>query len=153
MMHAREFEAVLEVLPKLSRGQLDRLAQEIKASMQFAEPGRENDELLTYICSYCRRHHFDYRGPEKMRGSRYYKLFMEKHETVAKYLRSFCKRRLEREAICHLVFDEMRMNKIAPMNCVGLMSVVHLIPGQLESMFPGYADTGLLPLIAKRLAA
>lgn len=154
MANAREFEAVLDVIPKLSKPQLDRLTKEIKASMGLAGSGEvANDELLSHICSYCKRNHFDYRSPDKMRKSRYYAKFMEKHETVLKYLRSFCRMKLERQTMCYLVFDEMRRDKIVPMNCVGLMSVVHLIPGQLENMFPGYAETGLLPLLAKRLAA
>lgn len=152
MVQTKEFEAVLAMIPSLSTTQLDRLAQEVQASRQFAQVGVVNDELLTYICSFCKKHHLDYRTPIAMRKSRHYNAFVRKHTDVLSSLSRFFRSRLEREAICHLVFSEIRREGIVPMNCVGLMAVIHLLPSHIDKMFPGYEEMGLLPLIARRLA-
>lgn len=156
MVQAREFEAILATVPDMSAAQLDRLTQEINASRQFTQSeqsGTTNDELLTYICSYCKKNHLDYRTPVAMRKSRHYRSFMQKHDYVFEYLSSFCKSKLEREALCHLVFSEMRKGPSIPLNCIGLMAVIHLLPSHIDKMFPGYDEMGLLPLIARRLTS
>lgn len=153
MIRVKEFDDILGSVLNMSLEQLNRLSRAIDASKQFAAVEPASDELLLYICSYCKKHRLDFRPPADLRKSKHYRLFMEKHADQLTYLSSFCKTKLEREAVCHLIFDDLRASKAIPMNCVGLMHAIHLIPGTIENMFPGYDDMGLLPLIARRLAA
>jgi hypothetical protein len=148
------FGDIIAAIPSLTQSQLERVIKEASAARQFANPGSAlgNDELLVFICSYCRSHNLDFRSPEMMRRSRHHSLFMEKHDDVVKWLSTFCKTRTERQAICFLTFDQMKLDGATRMNCAGLMGSVHLIPSVFARLFPGYDEMGLLPLIAQRLS-
>lgn len=147
------FNDIIASIPSLTQQQLDRVITEAKAAKGSGlAAAQANDELLFFICAYCRANNLDFRSVEMMRRSTRYPLFMKKHDDVLAWLSTFCETRTERQAICFLAFDKMKLSKLVPMGCAGLMGAVHTIPSVVADLFPGYGDMGLLPLIAQRLA-
>ena len=151
---------------KLTPTELERLTQEIKAfrgsglAHGNTRPGSHgrgatvlSDEhvMLDMICGYCRRNALDFRPPERLRASPLFKQFEEKTPAVMRYMRSFCRTKLQMNTVLYMVFDEMRSFSDGILNATTIMAKIHMVPAVLDRMFPGYVQSGLMPVVASQV--
>ena len=162
------FEMVRALIPKLSAGERAAVMQALKASMQFDGPSTGHDVvaeggdaqqvssdvsfLLTTICDYCRGKGLDHTGPVQLQSSSHYKPFEPKGMDYVRWLRghSINGRHVQRQ-MTKIALDQLHnVGKPAnvPMTSAFCMGNVDRFPAMIDTAFPGYAEAGLLSLVA-----
>lgn len=155
-------QQICDLLPQLTADERMEVAARLrvyhvlgaKAGNVNTAPREQSDSefMLQLIVEFCRAWQLDYASAKQLRRSSHIASFNEKLPPVMEFFRNNGGNRTQRHALIWIALNQLRTTgRPAGVPCTAtfIMRNVHKLPAFLEAEFPGYAEAGLLPEVAR----
>lgn len=158
--------AILDQLVDLSVEELDEVIKAARALKPLARSGSDRttltaavqgagtdpyDYVLAVICQVCRDHGLDLRGVAQAKKCSTYPTFQRTIPYVAEWVQGFVSNRAVEVALLKLIYEHLAETR--RFNLSRMLSHTSSIPQALDEIFPGYYQTGMLPVAVRKLEA
>lgn len=155
------FNDVLQILPKLTSTERNKIASAIKALDQFnisnvdksAKTNSDLELFLSILSQFLSDKGLEYSSPNMLKRNRAYKSFANKIEHMQEWIDGLSMSKVQKGSFFMIGIELLHNYIVRDKKVIGatlLMLNIHKLPQVVDAQFPGYYRLGLLNMVIKK---